>query len=218
MFVVIDGIDGSGKGTQLAWVEQALIAEGKTVCILDFPRYEYESSFAVKKYLNGNYGKTLSAKQKSLFFAIDRFDALHDFWEKLQEYDYVISNRYVSANMIHQWWLMSDATERKKFLDWVEDLEYNIFKIPKPDMTIFLNVTPETSNKLVEKKEKREYIENQQNKDINEADAEHMKNAYEAANLIVDLYPDWIKIDCEKNWEILAKEEITQIILKTIKK
>ena len=216
MFIVIDGIDGSGKWTQLALVEKELIKKWNTVLILDFPRYWEKSAFAVEKYLNWEYGTKLSAKQKSLFFAIDRFDALHNISNNFDTYDYVISNRYVSANMIHQWWLIDDVSKRKEFLYWLEDLEYNIFKIPKPDTVIFLNVTPQMSNTLVEKKEKREYISNDQNKDINESDSTHMKNAYTAANEIVEMYSDWIKIECEEDGKMLAREVITKKILQTI--
>ena len=216
MFIVIDGIDGSGKWTQLALVKKELEKKWKKILVLDFPRYWEKSAFAVEKYLNWDYWKNMSAKQKSLFFAIDRFDALHNIWSEIKEYDYVISNRYVSANMIHQWWLISDGSERKEFLDWLEDLEYNIFKIPKPDKVIFLNVSPEMSNILVEKKEQREYIKWDKNKDINESDSEHMRNAHKVANEIVDMYSDWMRIDCEENWEMLSKEIITEKILQTI--
>jgi dTMP kinase len=111
---------------------------------------------------------------------------------------------------------MDDLSERKEFLDWLEDLEYNIFKIPKPDKVIFLNVTPQMSNTLVEKKEKREYISNDQNKDINESDSTHMKNAYTAANEIVKMYSDWVKIECEEDGKMLPREVITRKILDII--
>jgi len=75
-----------------------------------------------------------------------------------ETYDFVISNRYVSANMIHQTGKLVDEAERDEFLEWLEDLEFNIFNIPRPDKVIFLNVTPETSQKLVLKKEEREYL------------------------------------------------------------
>jgi dTMP kinase len=76
----------------------------------------------------------------------------------MKEYDYILSNRYVSANMIHQAGKISDIKEKEEFLEWLSDLEYNIFGIPKPDKTIFLNVSPQMSQMLVLKKEKREYL------------------------------------------------------------
>ncbi|MDR2640554.1 MAG: hypothetical protein LBC61_04505 [Candidatus Peribacteria bacterium] len=100
----------------------------------------------------------MDAKKASIFYAIDRFDDSFALKEDLKNYDYIISNRYVSANMIHQAGKIKDKKEREEFLNWLEDLEYNIFEIPRPDKVIFLNVTPETSQKLVLKKDTREYL------------------------------------------------------------
>lgn len=133
---------------------------GKKVLLLDYPRYGEKSAYFVEKYLNGGYGKNVSAKLASLFFALDRFDDNQDFSQKITEYDYIISNRYVSANMIHQTGKITDPDKRREFLDWIDDLEYKICGIPRPDIVIFLDVPPDVSQKLVEKKDKRDYITN----------------------------------------------------------
>ena len=127
MFIVIDGIDGSGKGTQVEILRKHFEELGKKVKILDYPRYGHTSSFMVQKYLNGEYGKTLSPKLASIFYAIDRYDSSFDIKKDLENYDYIISNRYVSANMIHQTGKIENDVEAKEFLDWLYDLEYNIF-------------------------------------------------------------------------------------------
>ena len=216
MFIVIDGIDWSGKWTQLQRVKTSLEKQRKSVLVLDFPRYWKKSTYAIEKYLNAWYGKDVSAKQASLFYALDRFDAAHDFKKEMQNYDYVISNRYVSANMIHQWWKMKDKQEREDFLNWIDDLEYNILWIPRPDVTIFLNVSPKTSQQLVEKKDVRDYIEWDANKDIHEADENHLTDAHNTACDIVEQFDDWLKIDCEEDWEMLSQEIITEKILNII--
>lgn len=216
MFVVIDGIDGSGKWTQISLVAQELEKRGKKVKILDFPRYWEKSAFLVEKYLNGEYGKNISAKQASIFYAVDRFQSYHDNKQNFEEYDYILSNRYVSANMIHQAGKISDETEKQDFLDWLEDLEYNIFGIPKPDKTIFLNVSPEMSQKLVLKKQEREYLKWGKKMDLHEEDKNHLENAHAAAIQIVKNNPEWVKIDCEKNSEMREISEITENILQEI--
>lgn len=217
MFIVIDGIDGSGKGTQVEILRKHFEWIGKKVKILDYPRYWYASSFMVQKYLNGEYGKTLSPKLASIFYAIDRYDSMMDKkYVDFDSYDYIISNRYVSANMIHQTGKIEDDNEAKEFLDWLYDLEYNIFWIPKPDKVIFLNVTPEVSQKLVLKKEKREYLKDGKKMDLHEEDINHLQNAWEKAMKVVEMYDDWVKIDCVENGEILPIEEITQKILSEI--
>ncbi len=216
MFIVIDGIDGSGKGTQLKKVCLELENRGKKVLVLDFPRYGNKSAYAVERYLNGEYGDSVSAKQASVFYALDRYDAMSDLKWVLQDYDYIISNRYVSANMIHQWGKITDPKKRRNFLDWLDDFEYNILWIPRPDMTLFLNVSPDMWKKLVEKKEARKYIKSNNNKDIHEADSEHLQNAHKIACEIVESFEDWIKIDCEENGKMLSIPKITQKILEKI--
>jgi len=211
MFIVIDGIDGSGKGTQVEILHTHLTNNGKKVKILDFPRYEKDASFFVKKYLNWEYGKDIDAKTASLFYALDRFDALHAV--DLSTYDYVIANRYTTSNMIHQAAKISDIWACDQFLTWVTDLEYNILKLPQPDRVIFLNVTPKTSQKLVLQKQERDYLAHGQKMDIHEADLSHLQLARERALRITDQYDHWIRIDCEKDGNILPKEEITKKIL-----
>jgi len=216
MFVVIDWIDWSGKGTQVKLLEKKLKSMWKKIKILDYPRYWEKSAFAVEKYLNWEYWKDISAKAASIFYAIDRFDDSFNIKKDLQNYDFIISNRYVSASMIHQAWKIQYKKQREEFLDWLYDLEYNIFKINKPDLTIFLNVSPEMSQKLVLKKEEREYLKNGKKMDLHEEDKNHLQNAWNAAMDVVEKFDDWIKIDCEINWEMKSIEDINKEILDKI--
>jgi dTMP kinase len=114
----------------------------------------------------------------------------------MKEYDYIISNRYVSASMMHLAGKIKDSTERRDFVFWLSDLEYNIFQIPKPDKVLFLDVPPDVSQRLVETKEKREYIKNGETKDLHEADENHLINAYSAAQEVLEYFPNWEKIEC----------------------
>ncbi|MCH2189092.1 thymidylate kinase [Candidatus Gracilibacteria bacterium] len=216
MFIVIDGIDGSGKGTQTTLLVETLEKRGKKVKLLDYPRYGEASAFAVEKYLNGEYGKEVSAKRASIFYALDRFDSSFDFRDDLANYDYIISNRYVSANIIHQAGKITDPVERDDFVFWLEDLEYNIFGIPKPDKTIFLNVSPEMSQKLVLKKEERDYLKGGKKMDIHEADKNHLIQAHASALSVVANHDDWVQIDCEQDGDMKSIEEIHEEILKEV--
>jgi len=217
MFIVIDWLDGSGKWTQTKLIEVELKKLGKTVLVLDYPRYWEKSSYFVEQYLNGKYGKEVSAKKASLFYALDRFDDLHDAADNFAKYDYIISNRYVSASMIHQAGKISDTQERIDFLDWLSELEFEICWIPKPDRVLFLDVPPKVSQRLVEKKESRNYIKDGSNKDIHESDDQHMDNAYSAALQVVQHFPYyWEVVDCCEDWKILPIDTITQKILTKI--
>ena len=216
MFVVIDWIDGSGKWTQVELLQKNLKKMGKKVKVLDYPRYWEKSAFFVEKYLNWWYGKDLTAKQASMFYALDRFDDKFNIKADLEKYDYIISNRYVSASMIHQAWKIDKQEERNEFLDWLEELEYWVFEIPKPDKIIFLNVSPETSQKLILRKDDREYLKWWKKMDLHEEDKNHLKNAHASALSVVEKY-NWIKIDCETNWSMRTIEDINKEILDNIK-
>ena len=216
MFIVIDWIDGSGKWTQVKLISEYLESIWKKVKVLDYPRYDEQSSFMVKKYLNWEYWKEVSARLASIFYAIDRYESSFDIRKDFETYDYIISNRYVSASMIHQTGKIEDPDERKAFLDWEYDLEYNIFGIPKADKVIFLDVPPDVSQKLLATKEKREYIKNSTNLDLHEADKNHLLKARNAAIEVCEMYNDWTRLDCTKDWEILSIEEIKNMILAEI--
>jgi len=216
MFIVIDWIDWSGKGTQVKRVVKKLKEIWKTVKLLDYPRYGEKSAFMVEKYLNGDYGKEIWPKLASVFYAIDRYDDSFNFRKDLEKYDYIISNRYISSNIIHQAWKIKEITKKEDFIKWLEDLEYNIFGVPKPDKTIFLNVSPEMSQKLVLKKSERNYLKNGKKMDLHEEDKEHLQNAHETAMIVAQNQSDWVKIDCEKSWEMRSIDEITKSIMKEI--
>lgn len=216
MFIIIEWIDWSGKATQVLLLKEYLEKKSKKVLILDYPRYDRESSYFVKKYLNWDYWKDLSSKQLAMFFAIDRFE---DYLEKkdfYKNYDYIISNRYVSASMIHLASKIDDKKEREEFILWLEDLEYNIFNIKKPDKVLFLNVSLETSKKLVSKKQKREYLKNWKDKDLHEEDDNHLEKALDLWIELCKKREDWTNVDCEKDWKLLSFEEVNKKIVNYI--
>ncbi len=207
-FIVIDGTDGSGKGTQTNKLVEKLKAEKFHVEIADFPQYGQKSAALVEEYLNGNYGtaKEVGPYRASIFYACDRYAASFQLKKWLEEKKIIISNRYVSSNMGHQGGKIQDTTERDKFLEWVEDLEYNIFKIPKPDINILLYMPPAIGQQLVDKKGHRDYV-NGKKRDIHEADIKHLEEAAEAYQYIARKF-NWIIIDCAPNNELRTIEQI----------
>ncbi len=216
-FFVLEGIDGSGKGTQIQRVIQELEKHGKTVLILDYPRYEQKASFQTSQYLNRKYGKNIDAKAASILYAVDRFDDAYDvengFIQKSQGVDFVIANRYTTSNMIHQTGKIRDAKEKKDFLDWLAEIEYESMKIPRPHKVFFLDVPPDIAMRNIEKKETRKYIQNNSNKDLHEEDTQHLKNAYESASLVIEhFWDEWQRVPCSQDWEMLSMEEITHIL------
>jgi dTMP kinase len=172
----------------------------------------------VTKYLNGEYGslKEMGPELASIFYAIDRFDAKREILQSLETCDYVIANRYVSSNMIHQATKMDSYEAIDAYLRWVYHLEFEIFGIPKPDKVIYLKISPETSHRLIGMKAQREYVKSTENRDIHEKDTEHIRKAIEIAGHVAAKYTNWTLLDCEKDGDILPKETITQLILRHI--
>jgi dTMP kinase len=205
--IVIDGTDGSGKKTQFDLLLQKLQENNYDVQTKDFPQYGKKSAGMVEEYLNGVYGTEVGPKEASIFFAVDRYDASFEMREWLDKGNIVLCNRYVTANMAHQGGKIEEAEERKEFFTWLKDLEYGIFKIPEPDINIFLHVPPEIAVKLVEKKGHRDYIGGE-GKDLHEADMQHQRDTEQVFLELADMLPNTHLIKCAPNEELLTPEEI----------
>lgn len=217
--IVIDGTDGSGKTTQFKMLLERLHKEDIDAQTKDFPQYGKKSAGAVEEYLNGAYGdaKSVGPYRGSIFFAIDRYDASFEMRQWLEEGKYVLCNRYVTANMMHQGGKIKDKAERTKYFEWNEELEYSIFGIPKPDLNFFLHVPPEIATKLVEKKGHRDYIGGE-GKDLHEADMEHQRDTERTLLELADLLPNTHLIKCAPNGEMLSPEEIHKLIWEVVEK
>jgi len=215
-FIVIDGTDGSGKGTQTKILVDRLIKEGRQVEIADFPRYGQKSATMVEEYLNGQYGtaQEVGAYRASIFYACDRYAASFEIKKWLEEDKIVISNRYVSSNMGHQAGKIKDMEEREKFLHWLEDLEYNLFDIPKPDLNVLLYMHPTIGQQLVDKKGHRDYVGGNK-RDIHEADLQHLLDAAEAYKYVADKF-DWHVIDCTPEQKLRTIEDISEELFEKI--
>lgn len=103
----------------------------------------------MRQYLAGEYGKFVDAHTSSLFFALDRFQASFELKEDLKKYDYIIANRYVSSSMIHHACKIESIQARQEFIAWLENLEYEICSIPRPDKIFFLSLSFENNLKLL---------------------------------------------------------------------
>jgi dTMP kinase len=195
-FIVIEGIDGSGKKTQLTRLVEALKARGEDVLVVDFPQYGKPSAALVEMYLNGAFGAAsdVTAYQASIFYAVDRFAASQEMHDHLAHGGTIVSNRYVTANQMHQAGKIKNVRERAKFLSWLDTLEYGIFGIPRPDTVIFLDIPAHKSAEMVGAKETRTYLK-QGTHDIHERDAKHLADARKAA-LFIAQRDGWKRVVC----------------------
>jgi len=220
-FIIIDGIDGSGKKTQTKAIVKKIKKSGLNVETIDFPRY-YNNFFGklIGRYLSGEFGTSaeISPYLASVLYAADRFESSKKIREWLSKGCIVIADRYASSNQIHQGGKIKDAKKRKKFLEWLNEMEFEVFKIPKPDMIVYLNVSCKISEKLLDNtdsKNRKKYLGNK--KDIHESDSDHLENARKSALKLVKEQNNWINIECVENNKLLPIKDITDKIWKNIK-
>lgn len=195
--VVIDGTDGSGKGTQTELLLKYLDEHKKKNKYIDFPRY-YTSFHGrmVGRYLKGEFGSLQSASPylTSLFYALDRLTARDEIIDWLEEGNTVVANRYTTSSMAFQT-ARVEKDKQDEFIKWLYDMEYKEHKLPKEDVVLFLYVPVEISQKLLEQKNKREYMDGKK-KDINEADVKYQKDVLKLYLDLAKKHPHWEVIKC----------------------
>lgn len=210
--IAIDGVDASGKQTHAEILYDKLKNMGKKVRLVSFPAYDKPSSALVKMYLSGEFGEKpedVSAYAASTFFAADRFSTYRTDWGRDYNDDtIIIADRYVTSNMIHQASKLNKE-DRAEFLDWLDDFEYNIYSLPRPDITIFLDMPPEFGAELMRERENKFSGESQ--KDIHERNKEYLKESYDNACFVAEKY-NWQRISCVKCDKIRTIEDINNEI------
>ena len=216
---VIDGTDGSGKQTQFEKLQESLIKDGIDFKTVSFPNYNSPSSSLVKMYLSGEFGKNakdVSPYVASTFYAADRYAT---FKKELEEYynngGIILADRYTTANMVHQAGKIEDDKEREKFIDWLFDLEFNIYGLPKPSEVFFLNMPTEKAIELMKNRENK--FSHSAEKDIHERDKNHLQDSYNAACWVAKKY-GWYEVHCIKENKLRTIEDIHEEIYKEVKK
>ena len=213
--VVIEGLDGSGKSTQLDLLYENLKKHGIECRAVSFPDYDNPSSTLVKMYLNGNFGTNpndVNAYAASVFYTVDRYASYKAKWgEYYENGGTVVSGRYTTSNAVHQ---ASKLSEDKweDFLSWLYDFEYKI-GIPKPDKVIFLDMPVEVSQKLLTKR----YEGDNSKKDIHESDTEYLDRCRKAAIFTAN-YSGWEIIPCADYGEARSIEDIANDVLNSVLK
>lgn len=214
--IVIDGLDGSGKSTQIERVYAALLRQNAQVMKISFPDYQNESSALVRLYLDGAFGDKpddVNAFAASSFYAVDRYASFKQYWQKPYEAGAVIlAARYTTSNAIHQ---MSKLPREAwdGYLAWLYHYEYDLLGLPRPDRVIFLQMSRKASERLLQKR----YGGDESKKDLHERDKRYLLCCAQAAEYAAKA-DGWTLIDCCKGEEILPVETITERILNEIKR
>ncbi|PIR87559.1 MAG: thymidylate kinase [Candidatus Harrisonbacteria bacterium CG10_big_fil_rev_8_21_14_0_10_45_28] len=222
-FIVIEGTDGSGKKTQFELLVEKLKKQGRKIETFDFPQYEKGSSWFVRNYLKGNYGELdeVGPEKASIFYAVDRLEASKEIRVALEAGKLVLSNRYVGSNLGHQGSKFENVQSRRRFFDWVFNLEYKILGVPEPDLNIILHVPAKTAQKLAMVKDRESHVNagNEKNvRDIHEDNLSHLERAEQVYLEIAKMFPEKFKlIECAPEGEVLPRSEIHNRIWELVK-
>ncbi len=174
--IAIEGIDGSGKRTQVELLARALIAGGHAVYSTGFPQYDSWFGKMVGQFLNGDFGalETVDPHFSALLYAGDRFEAKPGLEAALTQGKIVLVDRYIGSNLAHQT-ARAKEVDRPAFISWIEHLEYNIYNLPRETLVLYLRVPPRQAQELVGRKSARSYTTAK--KDLLEASLRHLEDA-----------------------------------------
>ena len=212
--IVIEGLDGSGKGTQAAELAKNLAIGGAPVRKVSFPDYASDSSALVKMYLSGQFGKDpqdVNAYAASTFYAVDRFASFKRDWGGFYEGGgIVVADRYTTSNAVHQCSKLPQE-QWDAFLAWLFDFEYHLLGIPSPDLVVYLSVDPAVSQRLMTGR----YQGDESRKDIHEGNLAYLRRSRLAAEYCSSRL-GWRQIECCRGGQMRTVEAIQADILALI--
>ena len=205
--IVLEGAcDGIGKTTQFDLLWKHLENDGIEIHHHHFPTYNTYQGAPVERYLAGDFGepKELSPYFINCLYAEDRAITWNlELKKNFEMGKFILLDRYTTSSVIYQAALIEDIEERKKFIDYIVDFEYNKLGIKEPDNVIFLYAPFELVAEMRSKRKQNDGIEN----DIHERNLEFMKKVYDNAMFIAD-YLDWDKVQCYNGNEMRSIEDI----------
>lgn len=214
--IIIEAGDGSGKATQTKLLYDKLSSIGKNVMKIEYPDYESEACAPVKMYLRGEFGShadDVNAYAASMFFAVDRYASYRQKWKKAYEGGAIIlADRYTTSNMVHQAVKIQNEKEREIFVDWLLDTEFTKMNLPIPDKVIFLNMPPDLSSELIDRRAKRTKAV----KDIHEKDKTYQIKCHTVYKQMAQKY-GWEIINCALNGRLRSIEDIHEDIMSAVK-
>ena len=213
--VVIEGTDGSGKSTQFRLLTEAVEGLGYEFRKLVFPQYSEDSSALIRMYLGGQFGTKptdVNAYAASAFYAVDRYASYKKVWgEWYEQGGLVLSDRYTTSNAVHQ--ASKEPEERRKeFMGWLYEFEYDRLGLPRPDLTIYLDVPTEYTEKLMRSREAATGT----SADIHEQDLTYLATCRKMGKTAAEYY-GWTVIDCVRDGAMRSIEDIHQEILGHVK-
>ncbi len=193
-FIVLEGIDGSGKRTQLEALAREFSRRGMAFSRISFPNYSGFFGKLVAQFLNGEFGPLVAVDPhfSAMLYAGDRLESKPAIESTLAAGETVLSDRYVASNLAHQG-ARVPREKRTEFLAWLKQLEYEVYALPAEDLVIYLRVPVAEAHRLVGEKGAREYTSSR--RDLQEADIAHLESASQVYDELAR-QPNWITIEC----------------------
>jgi dTMP kinase len=214
--IVFEGIDGSGKRTQLELLAQSLLKRGVPFTQVGFPRYDGFFGKLVGQFLNGEFGplEAVDPHFSALLYAGDRFESKQGMESSLAAGKAVLSDRYIGSNLAHQG-ARVPAAIRAEFLEWLARMEYEIYGLPREDLVLYLRLPVTEAHRLIGEKEQREYTTLR--RDLQEADTSHLAAAAAVYGELAR-QPNWVTIECMDSTRraLRLPEEIHKDILAAV--
>ena len=213
--IVIEGTDGSGKSTQFKLMSEHLQKDGIDFKHLVFPRYSEESSALIRMYLGGQFGSKpsdVNAYAASAFYAVDRYASYKMDWGQWYENGgLILSDRYTTSNAVHQA-SKEEGPVRQEYLKWLYEFEYDKLGLPRPDLTIYLDVPTDFTEKMLRGREQATNTK----ADIHEKDMEYLATCRRCGREAAAYY-GWTVIHCVKDGQMRTIEDIHQEIYAAVK-
>ena len=214
--IVIEGIDGSGKGTQAQQLTERLTATGRRVQLLSFPRYR-ETLFghAIGEFLNGRFGQLDQVHPflASVLYAADRFESKQVLLDALQQSDVVVCDRYVPSNLAHQG-AKVEGSERDELLRTIERIEFDIFLLPRPSLVVLLDVPVEIAQRNIAAKKPRSYTDKAA--DLQEADAAYLQRVRDVYLQLASSNSSWQRVESARAGEQRSIADISDDIFSRV--
>ena len=189
--IAIEGIDGAGKGTQAGRLVASLSEMGLRVDTLQFPRYNATTfGGAIGDFLNGRFGSLnqVHPQLAAVLYAGDRFESRPLLMQMMEDNDVVVLDRFVGSNLAHQSAKL-DGAERTALVDWIEKIEYEVFQLPRPKLTVLIDMSSQMSRELVARKATRDYTD--QEADLQESDLPYLERVRRCYLALAHSRLDW---------------------------
>ncbi len=222
-FIVIEGLDGSGKSTQLKLVEQFFREQNLKSRFIHFPRTVSPIwGELISRFLRGDLGDIdqVNPYLIALLYAGDRKDAASSLKQWMDEKYVVIADRYLYSNIAFQCAKLTDEKEKIRLAGWIKHFEYKYNKIPVPDLNLYLNVPFHFTQKSLHNNRHgtdRDYLNGAF--DIHEADLNFQKKVHDVYVWQVKENDDFESIECEgTDGNMLGTEKISEFIVEKIKR